>query len=147
MAEKINTEDSSSNNMIKLALLVVLGLLVASVLLKWLAALAIPILLFINRDWVFKIIAKIKELYLQNPIYGLGATIMAFVLLTPFSVVLFFRTIYNIFVLGKNPIPNKKEMVSMVSNAKKGIGKMKIEDNDGLMTIEEIRAKFKDDFE
>ena len=144
--------------MLKLGLLVVVGLIVGSIVLKWLAALAVPILLFINRDWVIKIGAKIVDLYKENPIYGILATIAALLMVTPFSIVLFVRTLYNIFVIGKNPIPDKKEILSMVNATKKGIDKMKIDDKkpatksvtkperkDGLMSIEEIRAKLNED--
>ena len=161
MTEEINkSESSDSGNLLKIGLIVVIGLIVGSVVLRWLAALAVPILLFINRDWTMAIVNRIIKLYQDNPIYGLGATIAAFLLLTPFSVLLFFRTIYNIIVIGKNPIPDKGELFDMAAKAKQEIEKLKIEDNgdtssskkkiqtkEKLMTAEEIRKKFKDDFD
>lgn len=153
MTESIGSEKKDANSLIKFALLIVLALVVGSIVLRWLMALAVPILFFINRDLVLKIFNKIISLYQDNPIYGILATIAAFLCISPFSVFLFFRTIYNVVILGKNPVPTKTEIASMVATTKKGIDKLKIEskdspkqEKDSLMTVEEIRAKFKDEF-
>jgi len=142
MAEKpLEDFSSKSNSPLKIALGLILVIIIASFLLRWLLALIVPILLIANRDLVFKIGGKILEFYKQDTLKGIGATVLAFVLFTPFTVFLFFRTIVFL-VTGSNLVStdDKGEKTTIDITTKK-----KEKRKDGLMSLDEIRRKLDED--
>ncbi len=143
--EETPIEEVKSNNKSKLQLAfgLILLVLVGSIVLRWLLALAVPILLFANRDIVFRMIGKIADYYREDPLKGLAATVVAFLLFTPFTIFLFLRTIYYLVSGNDFPIPDNKKTIIDITPKKE---KKPQEDNeDRLMTIEEIRRKLRED--
>ncbi len=134
---------NNSNSLLKMGLILIVALLIGSFVLKWLLALAIPILLFLHKDLVFKIGAKLMALYHKNSLIGILAMIGSFLMLSPFSIFLFGRSIYQLFASGKIQIPDQESI-------KDALGKSPQKENytpstEGLMTLEEIKAKLNEE--
>lgn len=140
-----DTNQKSSNPILKIALAIILVLLVGTIIYRLLGVIVVLLLLFINRDLVKKIYGKIIQLYQKNMVYGIGATIAAFLLFTPFTVFLFFRTVYHIFTGKKLDKQVTKEAKTIIDITPKETKKNTTPRSDGLMTIEEIRAKLRNE--
>jgi predicted PurR-regulated permease PerM len=97
----------------KSAISVIAVLVIVYVIFKMLMTILIPIvigiLLIANRDIVFKIIRSIYKLYKDETYKGLIATVLAVVGFVPFMVFLFVRTIYNTFIVEKQPAGREEE--------------------------------------
>lgn len=139
------TNQKTSNPLLKIALAVIVVLLVGTIIYRLLGVIVVLLLLFINRDLVKKIFNKIVQLYQQNIVYGIGASIGAFLLFSPFTVFLFFRTVYHIFTGKKLNNKITEETKTIIDISPKKMKKDTIPRSDGLMTIEEIRAKLRDE--
>jgi hypothetical protein len=138
------TVQKNSNPILKIALGVIVVLLVGTIIYRLLGVIVVALLLFINRDLVKKIFDKILQLYQTNPLYGIGATIGAFVLFSPFTVFLFFRTLYTIFT-GNVPVTNKTSTDKVVIDiTPKEDTQKRTPRTDGMMTMDEIRAQLRD---
>lgn len=145
----MTTTKSDSSTILKFAVGLIVLLLIGSLIIRWLGSIIVLIVWYLNRDLVLFLFQKVKHLYQQNLLYGIGATVLSIVLLSPFTVFLFVRTIAKAF-FGKTILPIKKKQHSTSNKTIIDITPTEQSSHyrpqtEGLLSIEEIRAKLRED--
>jgi len=130
--EKTEAKPARWKSAISVIAVVVIAFVIFKMLLRILIPVLFGILMIANRDIVFKVVRYIYKLYKDETYKGLIATLLAALAFLPFMGFLFLRSIYNMFMVDKQPVAKKEEDDSMNSKLINIAVKEKVKDILGI---------------